>query len=137
MKKFFLFLTAFLVALPLSVFSKATFSQDGFYFNEIRNYDGYIVSVYVTRDDHSTSTDDEYNYSYLKHNVTIPSKIQYGKSEWPVVGIGEYAFANMKNAKEVILTFPSTIQTISSYAFKDATSLTMHNRPRCSATDNC
>jgi uncharacterized repeat protein (TIGR02543 family) len=122
MKKFFLFLTAFLLALPLSVFSKATFSQDGFYFNEIRK-DGYIVSVYVTRDDHSTSTDDEYNYSYLKHNVTIPSKIQYGKSEWPVVGIGKYAFANMKNAKEVILTFPSTIQTISSYAFKDATSL--------------
>lgn len=122
MKKFFLLLTAFLVALPLSVFAKAHFSQDGFYFNPIQQ-DGKIVSVYVTSDDHCMSSDDEYNYSYLKHNVTLPSKIQYGKSEWPVVGIGKYAFANMKNAKEVILTFPSTIQTISSYAFKDATSL--------------
>ena len=122
MKKFFLLLTAFLVALPLSVFAKAHFSQDGFYFNPIQQ-DGKIVSVYVTRDDHCTSTDDEYNYSYLKGSISIPATVKSGKSEWPVRAIGAGAFANKKHGAETHITFPGSVRIIEYDAFRNATSL--------------
>ena len=67
------------------------------------------------------------SYNQNTGSVTIPSSVSYNGIDYPVRGIGEFAFSNCKGLTSV--TIPNSVITISSYAFKNCSSLTSVSIP--------
>ena len=63
----------------------------------------------------------------LKGEINIPDKIKYNDLVYTVTGIGQKAFANAKELKEI--TIPATVSRIDDFAFENCDSLRIINFP--------
>ncbi len=95
------------------------------YWYEVLTVDNIVYEVSCCEDeayacivDYERGEEDE---SLVSETVVIPETVEYDGIEFPVVGIGHYAFADCHTLKEI--TLPETITAINDGAFSGAANL--------------
>lgn len=112
-RKLLMFVMVILTSLHLNAYD---FEVDGIYYN--------VVSLESLTCEVSSPNEDESQYSGI---IRVPSEVTYKGRKFDVIGIGNSAFYDCENLKEVLL--PESITSIGSHAFQLCYNLEQVNLP--------
>ncbi len=85
------------------------FEKDGIFYN--------IISVADKTVDVTFTGETYYEVDEYSGDVVIPQTVNYGNTDFKVVGIGHFAFYNCEGLTSV--TIPNSVTSIGNYAFYD------------------
>ena len=90
------------------------FEKDGIFYN--------IISVADKTVDVTFTGETYYEVDEYSGDVVIPQTVNYGNTDFKVVGIGDWAFSSCSGLTSV--TIPTSVTSIGNYAFFDCSGLT-------------